>query len=72
MRYHLQPLLFFPPRVTPHDRSAKEFEEYGRMIAAKYLVAHSRTPHYKALLKAVLKAALAPLPVQVCPDLLYT
>jgi len=34
-------------------------------VAGKYLVAHSRSPHYKALLKTLFKAALAPLPVQV-------
>ena len=54
-------------RLGVGGRSAKEFEEYGRLMAAKYLVSHSRSPHYKALLKAVLKAALAPLPVQVRP-----
>ena len=52
-------------RLGIGGRSAKEFEEYGRLMAAKYLVSYSRSPHYKALLKAVLKAALALLPVQV-------
>ena len=46
-------------------RSAKDFEEYGKLVAGKYLVAHSRSPQYKALLKTLFKAALAPLPVQV-------
>lgn len=50
-------------------KSAKEFEEYGRLLAAKYLLAHSRSPQYKSLLKAVLKAALGPLPVQETKDL---
>lgn len=47
-------------------RTSKEFEEYGRLMAANYLLSHSRSAHYKALLKGVLKAALGPLPVQVC------
>ena len=34
-------------------------------MAGKYLVAHSRSPQYKTLLKTLFKAALAPLPVQV-------
>ena len=46
-------------------RSAKDFEEFGRLVAGKYLVAHSRSPQYKVLLKTLFKAALAPLPVQV-------
>ena len=46
-------------------RSAKDFEEYGRLVAGKYLVTHSRNPQYKTLLKTLFKAALAPLPVQV-------
>ena len=46
-------------------RSAKDFEEFGRLVAGKYLVAHSRSPQYKVLLKTLFKAALAPLPAQV-------
>ncbi len=53
-------------------RSAKEFEDYGKLVAGKYLVAHSRSPHYKALLKTLFKAALAPLPVQVTCEHSYT
>ena len=41
-------------------------------MAGKYLVAHSRSPHYKALLKTLFKAALAPLPVQVRYEHSYT
>ena len=51
--------------VDSYNRSLKDFEEYGKLVAGKYLVAHSRSPQYKALLKTLFKAALAPLPVQV-------
>ena len=58
-------MLTVKPLAWMCRRSAKDFEDFGRLVANKYLIAHSRNPHYKALLKTLFKAALAPLPVQV-------
>ncbi|KAK9831396.1 hypothetical protein WJX81_000730 [Elliptochloris bilobata] len=50
-------------------RSAKDFEDLARALAAKYLHPHGRSPHYKALVKALVKAALGPMDVQQAKDM---
>ena len=36
-------------------KSAKDFEDYAAALVHKYVAAHSRSPHYKTLVKALLK-----------------
>ena len=50
-------------------KSAKEFEQLGRTVAAKYLAPHAKSAHYKSLLKALLKEALASLEIQQVKDI---
>ena len=49
-------------------KSAKDFEILGRVLASTYMLPHASNQHYKGLLKAVLKAALAPSDVQFVKD----
>lgn len=50
-------------------KSAKDFEELGRLVAAKHLLPHAKgAAHYKGAIKALLKAALAPLSAQEVKD----
>ena len=57
---------------TPLDKmqpkSLREFESYGRTVALQYLKPHEQAPHYKGLLKALVKSALENLPLQVYHD----
>lgn len=46
-------------------KTLREFEAFGRTLALQYLKPHEQAPHYKGLLKAVLKSALENLPLQV-------
>ncbi len=46
-------------------KTLREFEAFGRTLALQYLKPHEQAPHYKSLLKAVLKSALENLPLQV-------
>ena len=50
-------------------KSAKEFEQFGRLVAQKYLFPHTKSAHYKALLKVLLKDALVALDVQQVKDI---
>ena len=36
-------------------KSAKDFEDYAAALVHKYVAAHSRSSHYKTLVKALLK-----------------
>ena len=49
-------------------KSAKDFEQFGKLVSQKYLSPHVKSSHYKALLKALLKEALASLEVQQVKD----
>jgi translation initiation factor 3 subunit J len=49
-------------------KSQKEFEDYGRILSAKYITQHSKSKHYKDLLKALLKSFIVPLDVQQTKD----
>jgi hypothetical protein len=40
-------------------KSAKDFEEFGKLVAGKHLLAHAKSPSYKAAVKALLKVALS-------------
>lgn len=50
-------------------KSAKEFEDFGSALVQKYLIPHSKSAHYKTLVKAVAKFALKPLDVQQTKDI---
>ena len=42
-------------------KSAKDFEDFAVTLAHKYVLAHSRSPHYKTLVKALFKVgSMAP------------
>lgn len=49
-------------------KSAKDFEELGRLVAAKHLLPHSKAAAYKGAVKSLLKAALGPLSAQEVKD----
>lgn len=49
-------------------KSQKEFEDYGRILSAKYITQHSKSKHYKDLVKALLKSFMVPLDVQQTKD----
>lgn len=49
-------------------KSAKDFEEFGKLVAAKHLVAHAKSSHYKAAIKSLLRAALQTLSAQEVKD----
>ena len=38
---------------TLQPKSAKEFEDFGAALVQKYVLQHEKSPHYKALVKAV-------------------
>ena len=38
-------------------RSAKDFEDFAANLVHKYVTVHSRSPHYKALVKALFKVS---------------
>lgn len=50
-------------------KSAKEFEQFGRLVAQKHLLQHANNAHYKTLLKALLRDALATLEAQQVKDI---
>mmetsp|Transcript_32120 Transcript_32120/g.91086 ORF Transcript_32120/g.91086 Transcript_32120/m.91086 type:complete len:223 (+) Transcript_32120:1547-2215(+) len=50
-------------------KSQKDFEEYGRMIAHKYLLPYADSSHYKTLVKALNKVALVPMTAQTTKDI---
>lgn len=50
-------------------KSAKDFEDFAATLVHKYVEAHSRSPHYKTLVKALFKATLKPLDVQQTKDI---
>ena len=39
-------------------KSAKDYEEYGRLVAAQWLLPHGKSQQYKSLLKQLLKVVL--------------
>jgi translation initiation factor 3 subunit J len=39
-------------------KTAKDFEDFARAVAAKYLAPHSKSSHYKTLVKQIIKQAL--------------
>ena len=41
-------------------KSAKDFQDFAGALAHKYVLAHSKSPHYKALVKALLKVSRTP------------
>ena len=41
-------------------KSAKDFEDFAVTLAHKYVLGHSRSPHYKALVKALFKVGSMP------------
>ena len=41
-------------------KSAKDFEDFAATLAHKYVLGHSRSPHYKALVKALFKVGCMP------------
>jgi translation initiation factor 3 subunit J len=49
--------------------SQKEFEDYGRIVSAKYITRHAKSKHYKDLMKTLLKSSLQSLDVQQIKDL---
>lgn len=49
-------------------KSAKDFEELGKLVAAKHLLPHAKSSHYKATMKALLKAALGMMAAQEVKD----
>lgn len=40
--------------------SAKDFQDFAGALAQKYVLAHSKSPHYKALVKALFKVSRTP------------
>lgn len=52
-------------------KSKTDFEELGQVIAAKYLIPHSKgnSAHYKAALKSLMHAALKPLSAPEVKDI---
>ena len=50
-------------------KSAKDYEQYGRLLAQKYLAPHVKSSHYKSLLKTLLKDAVVSLDVQQVKDI---
>lgn len=52
-----------------NPKTQKEFEDYGRIVSAKYITQYNKSKFYKELLKAFLKSSLAPLDVQQTKDL---
>lgn len=50
-------------------KSANDFEKYAEGIYFKYMYPHRDSPHYKQLLKQLLKRALKPLGVQETKDI---
>lgn len=50
-------------------KTLREYETFGRTVALQYLKSHEQAPHYKGLLKALLKSALENLPLQETKDL---
>lgn len=40
--------------------SAKDFQDFAGALTHKYVLAHSKSPHYKALVKALLKVSRTP------------
>eukprot|EP00193_Tetraselmis_chui_P012869 CAMPEP_0177770050 /NCGR_PEP_ID=MMETSP0491_2-20121128/10698_1 /TAXON_ID=63592 /ORGANISM="Tetraselmis chuii, Strain PLY429" /LENGTH=222 /DNA_ID=CAMNT_0019287199 /DNA_START=243 /DNA_END=911 /DNA_ORIENTATION=- len=49
-------------------KSAKEFDEFARMLAHKYLLPHADSSHYKSLLKSLNKVALVSMTAQETKD----
>jgi Translation initiation factor eIF3 subunit len=52
-----------------NPKSQKEFEDYGRILSAKYITHHHKSKFYKELLKALVKSFMGPLDVQQTKDL---
>lgn len=50
-------------------KSAKDFELFAEGLAAKYLMPHRDSQHYKLLVKQVMRRALAPMAVQETKDM---
>ena len=64
--------LFGSPEISLEEftpKSAKDFEQFGRAVAVKYLLPHLKSSHYKTLLKILLKEGLAASEVQQVKDL---
>ena len=49
-------------------KTAKDFEILGRVLASTYVIPHASSQHYKGLLKALVKAVLAPSDTQFVKD----
>ncbi|KAK9828592.1 hypothetical protein WJX72_000930 [[Myrmecia] bisecta] len=50
-------------------KSNKDFEDFGKALAQKYLLPHSKSDKYKAMMKALLKYAMPPVGLQETKDL---
>lgn len=49
-------------------KSAKDFEEFGRLVAGVHLLPHAKSAHYKAAIKSFLKTALSLMAAQEVKD----
>lgn len=54
---------------TMPAETVKDLEKLAEAISRKYVLPHSGSKHYKALLKGILKHSLPPLPLQETKDL---
>ncbi|KAI7835831.1 hypothetical protein COHA_010276 [Chlorella ohadii] len=49
-------------------KSAKDFEEFGRLVAGVHMLPHAKSSHYKAAIKSFLKTALSGMAAQEVKD----
>ncbi|EFN56118.1 hypothetical protein CHLNCDRAFT_144733 [Chlorella variabilis] len=49
-------------------KSAKDFEEFGKLVAGKHMLPHAKAGHYKAAVKSLLKVALQMMSAQEVKD----
>ena len=49
-------------------KSGKDFEDFAANLAHKYVLVHSRSPHYKSLVKGLLKVSAMHLDLSNAPE----